>query len=156
MTTNYYSAKKYEVRKSIGHLVRAISTRLSAAVADLFEDQDLSFIQYVVLMHLRDGLVNTSAELCQNMCYDSGAITRVIDQLEERGLLTRSRSTDDRRVINLHITPLGLKTAESMLPEVVELYNSWLTHFTLEEANTLIALLTKLHTVITPNGKGKE
>ncbi len=69
--------------------VKLITGRIEA----LFVEEDVSFVQWVILMNLRDGLRMTSAELCQHLCHDSGALTRVIDQMEERGLIRRKRST---------------------------------------------------------------
>ena len=153
MIKSYYKPKDYEVKRSIGHLIRSLGAQVSAKVEDLFDDQEISFIQYVILMYLRDGMAKTPAELCQRVRYDSGALTRVLDQLEERKLLTRQRCTEDRRVVKLHITPKGVATAENMMPHVIGLYNHWLEGFTKDEADTLVQLLTRLKTTIATTEK---
>jgi DNA-binding MarR family transcriptional regulator len=152
----YYSAKEYQVKRSIGHLGRALGTRVTTNVAALFEEREITFVQYVILMHLRDGIASTCAELAQAVRYDSGALTRVIDQLEERKLLRRVRSKSDRRCVHLHITALGKRTAEAILPSVVALYNDWMSPFTKQEADTLVGLLARLNAHISGQNAGKN
>ena len=145
MVGQFYKVKNYNARKSIGYLIRRGSNLLTAQIESLFVEQDLTFTQYVILMNLRDKLATNCGELCGMVRYDSGALTRVIDQLEKRKLLKRERCTNDRRVVKLHITELGRTTVESLLPLVANQYNEWLQDFTREDTETLIRLLTKLN-----------
>ena len=78
------------------------------------------------------------------MNYDSGAITRLVDQLEKRGLVKRLRSKTDRRVVNLSLTPAGGVLAKSLSVRVVEYWNEMLEGFSHEESAMLISLLTRL------------
>ena len=156
MVKNYYKAKDYEVRRSIGHLLRATSAQVSSEIEALFHERDLTFIQYVILMYLRDGMAKTPADLCQRARYDSGALTRVLDQLEDRKLLSRSRCTQDRRVVKLTITPEGIAIAESCMVLVMERYNTWFEDFTKEEADTLIRLLTKFNENVAQHSGRKD
>lgn len=144
MVEQYYQTKNYEARRSIAYLVRHASNLATTKIEALFVEQDITFIQWVVMMNLRDKLAGTCAEICQNIRHDSGALTRVIDQLEQRGLVERQRSTEDRRMVELTLTPLGLETVESLIPLVVDLYNGWFEDFSKQEADTLIQLMTKL------------
>jgi DNA-binding MarR family transcriptional regulator len=77
---------------------------------------------------------------------DSGALTRLIDQLEARGLVERERSREDRRAVQLRLTAAGIATLASLLPKVVDKLNFTLREFTHAEANELTRLLTKLIT----------
>ena len=109
-----------------------------------FAQQDFTFMQWVVLMTVRDGLAVTAATICRDYRHDQGALTRVIDQLETRGLLERQRSTEDRRVVELKLTEQGSKTVENLIPVVVERLNTALDGFTTEEVGELTRLLGKL------------
>ena len=144
MPKQYYKVKGYQSQRSIGYLLRRSGKLITGRIESLFIKEDVSFVQWVILMNLRDGLYMTAAELCQYLCHDSGALTRVIDQMEERGLIKRQRSTADRRVVTLALTDEGRKVIESFLPRVVNLYNGLLNDFTKEETETLIHLLTRL------------
>jgi DNA-binding MarR family transcriptional regulator len=97
-------------------------------------------------MSLRDGLATTTAALCQELRHDSGAMTRLIDQLEERGLIGRRRQTADRRIVDLELTPAGRKLAESLIPLAVDTLNSALSGFTKAEVQQLKGMLRRIMT----------
>jgi DNA-binding PadR family transcriptional regulator len=73
-------------------------------------------------------------------------LTRVIDQLQERGLLERVRRGHDRRKVELQLTEEGRKTVEILIPLVVDKLNLALAEFSREEAAELKRLLLKLNT----------
>jgi len=134
----------WHARRSIGYLTRRASSLLLGRLEDVFAGHRMTFVQWAVLMLLRDGLVRTAADICRDLCYDSGALTRVLDQLEQRGLIDRRRCCQDRRTVELTLTEKGRDTAESVIPSVADSYNGALSQFTSEEAETLIRLLGKL------------
>jgi DNA-binding MarR family transcriptional regulator len=142
--SSFYDPKTYRSRDSIGYLVRRAGNLMTTRVEAAFADHEITFAQWLVLMKLRDGLATTAAEISRDMCHDSGALTRVIDQLAQRGLLERQRSKEDRRTIILSLTERGLETVNGLVPTVVGLLNMALVDFTDEEASTLTRLLSKL------------
>jgi DNA-binding MarR family transcriptional regulator len=144
MTISHYSAATYKVRTSIGYLVRRASNLMAPRIEATFARHEITFVQWLVLMHLRDGLARTSAEICRELCHDSGALTRVLDALSDRGFIERRRSTEDRRVVELYLTDDGRRTVESLIPSVVGCLNSALEVFSADEVQTLTRLLTKL------------
>jgi DNA-binding MarR family transcriptional regulator len=92
---------------SVGYLMgRARASLLSRLDAEL-ERFGLTGMQFAVLKHLADGAARTAADLCRFMQYDTGAMTRIIDRLEQRGLIRRERCRDDRRVVFLRVAPAG-------------------------------------------------
>lgn len=140
----HYKPEGYRARTSIGYLVKRSHALMSESLDVAFAQQDFTFMQWVVLMTVRDGLAVTAATICRDYRHDQGALTRVIDQLETRGLLERQRSTEDRRVVELKLTEQGSKTVESLIPVVVERLNTALDGFTVEEVSELTRLLGKL------------
>ncbi|HEX3603201.1 MAG TPA: hypothetical protein VHU43_03860 [Steroidobacteraceae bacterium] len=75
-------------------------------------------------------------------------MTRVIDQLAERGLLERVRRDRDRRKVELQLTPAGRETIESLIPQVVDKMNEVLAEFSKPEFQELLRLLVKLNTTL--------
>jgi DNA-binding MarR family transcriptional regulator len=142
--SSVYDPKTYKARDSVGYLVRRASNLMTTRVEAAFADHEITFAQWMVLMKLRDGLANTAAEIARDMCHDSGALTRVIDQLAQRGLIERTRGQEDRRTIALALTKEGLRTVNGLVPTVVGLLNMALVDFTHDEASTLTRLLNKL------------
>jgi DNA-binding MarR family transcriptional regulator len=141
---SHYTVSDYTVKSSIGYLVRRASNLMVSRVESIFAAHEITFVQWLVLAYLRDGVANTAAELCRQLCHDSGALTRLIDQLCERGLIERERSLQDRRIVELSLTENGLKSVESLTPLVVDCLNCALGNFTRDEVGMLAHLLAKL------------
>ena len=142
----YYTPASYTMRNSVGYLMRMSSNRLLPQMETLFADQELTFSQWTTLVALHDGRITTASDLARNICHDAGSLTRLIDQMVERGLVTRGRDETDRRVVRLSITPRGRKVVEALAPRMMDFWNGLLTGFSHAEIDTLIALLTRLVT----------
>ena len=95
-------------------------------------------------MALRDGDFTNAADLARNICHDAGSLTRILDQLEERGLITRRRNAADRREVSLALTARGRALIETVLPRVVDFWNTTLEGFSATEIRQMIRLLTRL------------
>lgn len=144
MPKPYYQAATYHSSNSIGFLLKRAHALMLDHLEPLLAAQDLSFIQFTVLMSLRHDTAINPKDICSLYRHDSGALTRVIDQLEQRGWLTRSRSTADRRTIELHLTPAGRRRIEKVVPLVVDLLNDSVRDLAHAEIDELIRLLRKL------------
>ena len=84
-----------------------------------------------------DGRGNTAAELCRVYDYDTGSMTRMLDRLEEKGLIQRERSSQDRRLVHLAITPAGEALAQAGLVTMVRVLNDYTHGFSRNELETL-------------------
>ncbi len=146
MSKQYYHASTYRAQSSIGYLIKRGQSMMNDVLEQLFAERGFSFIQYIILAWVRDGIAVNPKDICLKYRHDSGALTRVIDQLEERGLLARVRRGNDRRKVELELTDAGRKTVESLIPLVVDKLNLALTDFSHEEVTELKRLLTKLNT----------
>lgn len=144
MRKPFYKVETFSGPRSIGYLIRRLSNLLVPRVEALFVGEDLSFSQWVVLVSLRDGLTATCAEIARHLNHDTGATTRMVDQLERRGLVRRNRSTSDRRVIHLEVTPQGHAVARAFSARIVDFWNVVLDDFAHEDAQRIIDLLTRL------------
>jgi DNA-binding MarR family transcriptional regulator len=147
-TRSFYSVDTFQARRSIGYLIKRLNNLIVPQAEALFADADFTFSQWVVLMAVRDGIADTCAEIARHMDHDTGATTRLVDQLEERGFLLRRRSTTDRRVVHIEVTPTGKMLTKSLMPRLIEFWNDVLDGFSPEEASQLISLLTRLLTRI--------
>ncbi len=146
MNPRHYSAASFSTGSSIGYLLKLAHVLVHDVGTAAFAAHDLSFIQWIVLMKLKEGRAATASDLCKTMHYDNGSVTRLLDQLEERGLLRRERSKTDRRVILLKLTQAGEKKIAELVPVVVDVLNSVLAEFSKAEFAQLVRLLNKLIT----------
>jgi DNA-binding MarR family transcriptional regulator len=80
------------------------------------KSQDLPHPQYNVLRILRGAQPGalTCSEIAERMIVRDPDITRLLDRLEKRGFVTRTRDSDDRRVIRTAITPAGLSELQRL------------------------------------------
>ena len=140
----YYKPSNYTMRNSVGYLMRICTNRVLPQMEALFEDQELTFSQWTTLVALHDGRISTAGDLAHNICHDAGSLTRLIDEMVKRGLVTRSRNESDRRVVTLALTPRGGDLVEELAPRVMHFWNDLLAGFSHAEIDTLINLLTRL------------
>jgi len=92
---------------SVGYLMARARASLLARLDAELASFGLNAMQYAVLKHLADGSAGTAADLCRLMYYDTGSMTRILDRLEEKGLLRRERCREDRRVVFLRVAAAG-------------------------------------------------
>jgi len=150
MSKQHYQLSSYRVQNNVGYLLKRAHSLMLNAIEPILEERGFSYIQYVILSWLRDGIAVNPRDLCEKFRHDSGALTRVIDQLAERGLLERARRDRDRRKVELQLTVLGRETIEGLIPLVLEKLNLALADFSSAEFNELLRLLVKLNTTLQP------
>jgi DNA-binding MarR family transcriptional regulator len=148
MSKQHYEVSTYKTQFSIGYLVKRAHSLMLDAMEPLFEAHGFSFVQYVIMSWLRDGIAVNPKDICAQYRHDSGALTRVIDQLADRGLLERVRRDRDRRKVELQLTPAGRIAIEGLVPLVVEKLNQALGEFTEGEVQELLRLLIKLNATL--------
>jgi DNA-binding MarR family transcriptional regulator len=119
---------------------------LSQRVESLLRASGLSATQYNVLRILRGagpgGL--TCGETGERMVTRDPDITRLLDRLEKRKLITRSRDARDRRVVTTRITRQGLRLLGRLDKPVVELQRSLFRHMAQRDLKKLSLLLEKV------------
>ena len=91
MSKQHYEISTYKAQLSIGYLVKRAHSLMLDIMEPVIEQRGFSFVQYVVMSALRDGIAMNPKVICTQFRHDSGALTRIIDQLAERGLLERVR-----------------------------------------------------------------
>ena len=132
------------MKNSVGYLIRRTSNLVLPQLEALFADASLTFSQWTVLMALREWGNSTSVQVARDICHDAGSLTRILDELEQRNLISRVRSETDRRSVTLSLTSQGLSLVETLLPRVVEHWNTLLGEFSHTEIKLLVKLLTRV------------
>jgi DNA-binding MarR family transcriptional regulator len=115
---------------------------LSRGLAKVLKTEDLSSTQYNVLRILRgspQGL--PCGEIASRMITRDPDITRLLDRLEKRGLISRCRETEDRRMVMARVTPEGLKLLARLDDPVQETHRQQLGHLGRERLRALAELL---------------
>jgi DNA-binding MarR family transcriptional regulator len=115
---------------------------LSRAVAHLLKAEELSANQYNVLRILRgapEGL--TCGEIGSRMITRDPDITRLLDRLEKRSLISRCRENPDRRMVMTRISPAGKRLLARMDAPVREAHRRQLGHLGRSRLRALTSLL---------------
>jgi DNA-binding MarR family transcriptional regulator len=142
--TDIYSVENFDYKRAVGRLLTRVRHLLLERVSERLEALDLTAAQWGVVVTLAEGTASTPAELSRMLDYDPGAMTRLIDRLEKKDIVRRTRSTDDRRSVSLELTERGLALFPEILPLIVGVYNELLKGFSKEEATQLEGLLTRM------------
>lgn len=142
----YYSDKNFCPEMSVGYLVRRIHQLGTIVLEPIFEAHGLSHAQWSTLVVIYLGRAATPAQIAREVGYDKGAMTRLIDDLETRGLLTRARCGEDRRVVRLTLTPKGEALGLECKKEVLAAWNAWLGDWDTSEIDRFVTDLNRLKT----------
>jgi DNA-binding MarR family transcriptional regulator len=120
---------------------------LSRGPAQVIKAEDLSPTQYNVLRILRgapDGL--PCGEIADRMITRDPDVTRLLDRLEKRGLISRWREAKDRRVVQARITAEGLKVLARLDEPIQQMHRGQLGHLGKDRLRALAAMLEAART----------
>lgn len=140
----FYTPENYHPDESAAYLMRRILTCMAAEVDEALEPRGLTHAQWVPLLKLHMGDASTVAELARECQLDGGAMTRLLDRLEAKGLVARVRSCEDRRVVNLELTDEGREAARQIPAVLCKVQNAFLQGLTVEEWQQLKGLLRRI------------
>lgn len=151
MTTNsevsvvndIYDVETFEPGRCIGPLVSRVRLVLLEALDHALSPLNVTAAQYVILSSLASG-ADSASQICKGISYDAGAMTRMIDRLEQRGLLQRMRVADDRRTVKLQLTDEGKALYPEMRAAAIAVVNGLLRGFTKTEARQLEGFLKRM------------
>src|SRR4051794_890812 len=120
------------------------SSRLNDSVEDLLKPHGITGTQYNVLRILRgaepDGLCRN--ELRDRMVTRMPDMTRLLDRMEEAGLVSRTRDDDDRRLVYTRITKAGRTLVDELDAPMGQLHKDQLGHLSASQLRSLVDLLT--------------
>jgi DNA-binding MarR family transcriptional regulator len=131
------------LEEEVGLALMRTADRLTAGTAEVLRVEDLSQSQYNILRILRgaggEGL--PCGEISARMVRRDPDLTRLLDRLERRGLVSRTRGTADRRVVFAAITAAGLQVLERLDGPVREAASKALAHMPEQRRLLLLELL---------------
>lgn len=119
---------------------------LMAKVMDILKPYGLSATQYNVLRILRGaGAAGaTCKDVASRMLTRDPDITRLMDRLEKRGLLTRDRAKEDRRFVTTRLTVAGLDMVNELDGPVERLHRNQMRHMAADQLRCLVGLLEEV------------
>jgi DNA-binding MarR family transcriptional regulator len=139
----HYTKDNYHPADSVGFLLSKARNVVMRDMDAALKVVEITAQQMGIILYIGRGEVNTPFELSKLLEIDSGLMTRMLDKLEKADLLVRTRSTDDRRIVNLQLTEKGLQLTKEIPKIAPEVLNDRLKDFTQDEFKELQRLLRK-------------
>jgi DNA-binding MarR family transcriptional regulator len=140
----HFQRENFPLHYSVGHLLHLTNALKDRLLDKHLEPYDITSAQFKVLLLLARDNKDTPVEICRCLSLDSGAMTRMIDRLESKGLIARVRSTTDRRQVRLELTEQG-HTLSKQIPQIAaNAMNDLTGELTGVELNELQRLLRKI------------
>lgn len=125
-------------------LINRVRVELIDAMDRELSRFDITAPQLIVLASVANKEADSAAGLCKSISYDPGAMTRMIDRLEQKGLVRRVPNPDDRRAMNLELTSAGKALYPQLLQAKETVQAQFLRGFGKAEVQTLEALLNRM------------
>jgi len=87
--------------------VYALSREIVGRYRPLLDQLDITYPQYLVLLVLWEHQEQSVSQLGEKLYLDSGTLTPLLKRLEQKKLVTRSRSKEDERIVKIKLTSEG-------------------------------------------------
>lgn len=140
---DHYTKSSFTLAQSVGFSINKARNVLVGEMDAALKELGITSQQMGIMLSLQRGIAATPFELSKLLGIDTGLMTRLLDKLEVKGLLKRSRSLEDRRVVNLTLTKAGAAVAQQ-IPEIAPVVlNARLKRFTKAEFEEFRRLLNK-------------
>ena len=141
---DHYTAENFMLTQSVGARLSRARNLMMAEMDAALRDLGISSQQMGILLFLERDMAKTPCELSRLLGIDTGLMTRMLDKLEAKHWVVRSRSVADRRVVTLALTATGRALARRIPDIAPQVLNARLRHFTPAEFDELQRLLDKL------------
>lgn len=141
---NFYTASAYASSESVGHLMKRVVGSIVCQADRRLDAHGLTSAQWGPLLLLQRAGSMPVAELARRLFIDAGAMTRMLDRLERKQLCKRVRSSDDRRVVQVELTPQGEAAITEVPAVLADVLNAHLAGFSKTEWLALQGYLQRL------------
>ena len=132
------------VPPGIIRLINRLRVELVDALDREHAQYDISAPQLIVLASLESEDPVSPANICKTISYDPGAMTRMIDRLEQKGLVKRIPNPTDRRATQLALTTAGKALYPQLMAAKERVAAQFLRGFTQEESRQLESFLHRM------------
>ena len=132
--------------KQVGVYVNIVNCKLKKYIAEAFKKNGVNLTgeQYLVMDALWNEGTLTQQAIAFIIQKDKNSVTQFIDNLEKKGLVTRSVAKADRRVNNIMLTEEGMALKDSTKQLAIDTMNKALDGISEDDLNTFVDVLKKV------------
>lgn len=127
-----------------GRLIGRLQSALREAHDEALAPFGVNTSQGAVLVNCMYGEANTPAELARFDDLDISSVSRMLDRMEAKGLVTRSRTEKDRRQVIVKVTPKGRALVKRALPVAARVAADAWRNVSEQERQTLRTIVYKI------------
>lgn len=142
--TDLYDAANFCPDESLGYVMKRILVSILHQSNKFLQPHGLTSSQCGLLLHLKTTGRSTVVELARLLHIDAGGTTRLIDRLEGKGYCKRARSSADRRVVSVELTPAGESAIREVPVMLCKVMNAHLAGFSNGDRNSLNLYLLRI------------
>lgn len=135
----------HDLERAVPYLVARAGSRMGNAFAKALKPYGLSLSEWRVCASLGHSPHQRLSELVTRACVDMSALSRIVDRLIAQGLVSREKSSDDGRAVQLALTGKGAELTREIVPLAQHYETVALNCFSAAEAEMLRELLDRLY-----------
>lgn len=137
----------YDFDKSLGKITGLVSRALGYRLEEIFAKHGikLTAAQWGIISLLHKKTDQPQKDITIFMELDKVMVKRLIDQLENKGLVTRTTSETDRRANYVHLTESGAAIYDKAVGDAEEVLNEAYKNITKDEYNQLFSVLERIY-----------
>jgi DNA-binding MarR family transcriptional regulator len=139
-----YDKRTFRSSESFGAHIGRLRKVLIEKLDQELEALGISTAQSIVVVMLAEEVALTASDMCRGLSHDPGAMTRLVDKLESKGLVRRVRTEDDRRSARLALTAKGRSLYPKIAEAQVNVFNRILQGFSRSEVGELESFLKRM------------
>ncbi|MDA8441653.1 MAG: MarR family transcriptional regulator [Peptococcaceae bacterium] len=134
----------FNINESLGFIINQTSLKLKGELNRRFKAYEVTTEQWGVLNCLWERDNVSQKELSEHLLKDQPTMTRILDKLEAKGLITRQLNVQDRREFLIHLTAQGQNLQTYLIPLALEALERALGDVSPAEEQQLKYLLRKI------------
>jgi len=138
------AADSHALDANLGFLMKQVYLSLNRLLDQDMAPLGLTAMQWRPITCLDKKRADTAAGLAKVIDVDTGAMTRTLDRLEAKGLVVRTRSHEDRRVVRIELTEAGQAIAHQIPARISRTLQHHLRGFDAEEVRLLTHFMQRM------------
>jgi len=139
------NSQSFDLDRYVPYLLNRAGSLEAQTFTQLLAKHDISISAWRILASLHQRDDQRMGELSASTSIEVSTLSRSVAALERQGWVTRERSSEDARVVSVHMTEAGRKITDTIVPEAVAHEAARLDGFTEEEHQMLVTLLQRLY-----------
>jgi len=140
------------VEERIARALRQIARAVDMHSRDILQRYGLTGPQLATLLEIQRLQPVSTGTLASEIHLGSATLTGILDRLEERGLVCRTRDTADRRAVLLTLTESGRQLFASAPPQLCETFGTRLAELPEWEQTAILSMLQRIAGMMAPEG----